>query len=132
MMNDSAATFSIRLADGRISAEAQGDFDEHRMADHCDTIAAHLDYMHKSGTARLLIDLRSANVQPRAVIALLRPFAEALDREGDRVALLSPTSLLKVQLRRILPETRFGIFVSPGAADHFLDRDEEHAMAMAG
>ncbi|MBW4329428.1 hypothetical protein KY084_00860 [Stakelama sp. CBK3Z-3] len=130
MAFDQDQNWAIALAADRILVEARGAFTEACLAAHFDELARHVADQHERGCVRALVDLRGARVQPPAVIGLIHRRANELYRDGDRVALITPTSLLKVQLRRILPPDRFGIFVSPGAANHFLDRAGENAMAM--
>ena len=71
------------------------------------------------GRVRVLADLRNSPIRTQEAAERMRLGNLALYREGDRVALIVESSLLKMQLRRTLVEYQ-NIFLSPHAAETWL------------
>lgn len=71
------------------------------------------------GKVRVLADLRNSPVRTQEAAERMRTGNLALYRDGDRVALIVESSLLKMQLRRTLVEYQ-NIFLSPSAAETWL------------
>lgn len=71
------------------------------------------------GRVRVLADLRNSPVRTQEAAERMRLGNLALYRDGDRVALIVESSLLKMQLRRTLVEYQ-NIFLSPSAAETWL------------
>ena len=131
MTGEPIASPTIREARGHLHLNAGDASNEAMLAARFALFDRKIAATPETGPVRALIDLRHSRLQLLAILSLLSTRAPTLHRNGSRVALLTATTLLKVQLRRILPADRFGIFVSPGAAYHYLDRDEGPAMASA-
>jgi hypothetical protein len=72
------------------------------------------------GCARVLVDRRSAPVQSPDVHDRLKLGFRRHYRPGDRVAVVVPTTLTKLQVKRWLDSDAGGSFLSIGAAEHFL------------
>lgn len=70
----------------------------------------------KAGTVRVLVDLRTAGAQPAATTERIAHWTGLLYREGDRVAILVASSLLKSQMRRITTRATRELFISEDAA----------------
>ncbi|APR53894.1 STAS/SEC14 domain-containing protein [Sphingomonas koreensis] len=71
------------------------------------------------GKVRVLADLRNSPIRTQEAAERMRTGNLALYRDGDRVALIVESSLLKMQLRRTLVEYQ-NIFLSPSAAETWL------------
>jgi len=71
------------------------------------------------GKVRVLADLRNSPIRTQESAERMRTGNLALYRDGDRVALIVESSLLKMQLRRTLVEYQ-NIFLSPSAAETWL------------
>lgn len=71
------------------------------------------------GKVRILADLRNSPIRTQEAAERMRTGNLALYRDGDRVALIVESSLLKMQLRRTLVEYQ-NIFLSPSAAETWL------------
>ncbi len=72
------------------------------------------------GRVRVLADLRNSPIRTQEAAERMRVGNLALYRDGDRVALIVESSLLKMQLRRTLVEYQ-NIFLSPHAAETWLN-----------
>lgn len=71
---------------------------------------------HRAGSLRLLVDLRRTQILNQEVI---RPLGEAgmqFARADDRVALLVSSSLLKLQMKRMVGDAPANIFMVEDAA----------------
>ena len=77
------------------------------------------DARTRFGRVRILADLRNSPIRTQEAAERMRLGNLALYREGDRVALIVESSLLKMQLRRTLVEYQ-NIFLSPNAAETWL------------
>lgn len=71
---------------------------------------------HAKGVARVLVDLSEAMVQPADTAARVKYWTGKLYREGDRVAMVVASSLLKIQMRHAVAITAFEVFISDRAA----------------
>ena len=69
---------------------------------------------------RVLVDLKDMSVQRPEVADLLSQVTRSFHQDGDRIAMIVPSSLAKMQMRRVL-ETRFHeYFMSTNAARNWL------------
>lgn len=73
---------------------------------------------------RVLVDLKDAAIQTPEVTRVLAHGTRDCHREGDRVAVLVPGSLAKMQMRRILGTHYHNYFVSESAARLWLSASD--------
>jgi hypothetical protein len=72
------------------------------------------------GRAMVLVDRRGAPVQEPNILARIKAGFRRHFKAGDRVAVVVPTTLIKLQIKRWLDSEAGGAFLSLGAAEHFL------------
>jgi hypothetical protein len=72
------------------------------------------------GAVRVLADLREAAVQSVEVAGYVRDRGEGLRREEDRFAVVLASSLVKLQMRRVVGSPQHAFFLSPAAAETWL------------
>jgi hypothetical protein len=72
---------------------------------------------------RVLVDLRGGAPQSPEVVAHIEKVNQIIFREGDRVAIIVVSALLKFQVKRIHVRFESEVFVSEAAAKEFLFRD---------
>lgn len=68
-----------------------------------------------------LVDLSAGQVQNAEVAAYIASATTGLYSAGDAVAMVVPTSLAKMQMRRVLDPQAHGFFLSHSAAETWLD-----------
>ena len=68
------------------------------------------------GAVRLLLDITGAALFTQEVIDALTDVSVRIGRPDDRIATLVRSSLMKLQMKRVLPEEMAGVFVSRQAA----------------
>jgi hypothetical protein len=88
--------------------------------------------VHAAGqSVSALVDLSEVAVQKFEVADIIARVTVDLYVEGDAVAMLVPTSLAKMQMRRVLDARYHDFFISRGAAETWLRgrllRVEQHA-----
>jgi hypothetical protein len=95
--------FSVDWSLGLIRGEAEGFWRLDMTAQHVAAWAKCVRRIHAEGKpARAVADLRRAQTQSQEVASLVQREIADLYREGDRVAVVLPSGLLKTQIRRIL------------------------------
>ena len=77
------------------------------------------------GSLRVLIDNTEAALFTQDVIGALTEAGSRLGRGDDRIATLVKSSLMKLQMKRILPEEMAGVFVSRDEAVTWLTADAD-------
>jgi hypothetical protein len=83
------------------------------------------------GRARVLVDMQDVGVQRAEVAAYISRDTRGMYREGDRVAMIVPSSLAKMQMRRVLDSRFHQYFVSENAARNWLAGGTEQGIAAA-
>jgi hypothetical protein len=72
---------------------------------------------------RVLVNLQKSAHQPPEVIVRIRAGSELIYREGDRIALVVESSLVKAQMTQLLDRSRLSFFISETAAALWLAPD---------
>ena len=81
---------------------------------------------------RLLIDLSAANVLSQGMMEPLAKAGMQYSRADDRVALAVSSTLLKLQMRRMLGDAPIPIFLSVKEANAWLASSDDPAASAAG
>jgi hypothetical protein len=87
---------------------------------HIDELQRIVEHVRPLGPARVMADLRDTVVRPMDTAQRLRERNRALYRDGERLALVVGSSLLKMQTRRNLLGSWQEIFLSENAAETWL------------
>jgi hypothetical protein len=72
------------------------------------------------GIVRAIADLRDGGVQSPEIDARVAEHKQGLYQDGDRLAVVVPSSLAKMQVRNKLNSTQHAVFISPDAAETWL------------
>jgi len=108
---------------GVIRVAAQGFWSVKQATDHFNQLSASVRDLHGRGIkVSVIVDLRGADAQGQDVAKLLSEDGTGIYRAGDKVAMVVPSSLVKLQLRRVV-EVEFHQF--------FLTLEEAEAWALA-
>ena len=83
----------------------------------------------RAGSLRLLIELSRTEVLSQNILAPLAKAGMQFAREDDRVALVVASSLMKLQMRRMVGDAPAHIFVSEQAARMWLTAHDQVAAA---
>ena len=83
----------------------------------------------RAGSLRLLVELSRTEVLSQNILAPLAKAGMQFAREDDRVALVVASSLMKLQMRRMIGEAPANIFVSEQAARMWLTAHDQAAVA---
>ena len=86
----------------------------------------------KAGFLRLFIDLRATHVLSQALMDPLAKAGMQYSRADDRVALVVASTLLKLQMRRMLGEAPVPIFLSADEAETWLLGTDSYKTRAAG
>jgi hypothetical protein len=86
----------------------------------------------KEGFLRLFIDLRSTHVLSQALMDPLAKAGMQYSRADDRVALVVASTLLKLQMRRMLGEAPVPIFLSADEGEAWLRGSDSYQVRAAG
>jgi hypothetical protein len=68
-----------------------------------------------------LVDMSESDIQKVEVADIIARATAGMYRHGDAIAMLVPTSLSKMQMRRVLDERFHGFFTARGVAEMWLD-----------
>ncbi|MDO7844315.1 hypothetical protein [Sphingomonas immobilis] len=88
--------------------------------------------VHSAGLAvTALVDLSDSTAQSPEVVEIIINTTRGLYRPGDAIAMMVPTSIAKIQMRRALDPEYHEFFVSRFAAESWLrERDADRAVPM--
>ena len=97
-----------------------------------EAVDEHFDGMQRSFASararnervRVLVDLSTADVQVGAVSLRVKERAGRLYQPGDKVALVTQSSLLSMQMRRVSGRARYRQFTDRDAALQWLDQED--------
>lgn len=111
-----------RLPDsGIIEVNGHGLWTVEQVRDHFDRYTGAVIGVRATGQPiRVIVDLRSASVQPPEVAAMIETGAAGLYRDGDRCAMIVRSKLMHIQLRRILDPVFHEVFMDRSAATDWL------------
>lgn len=70
---------------------------------------------------RVLVDIRESGVQTQDTAEGVTLGTRRIYREGDRIAIIVASSLVKMQMRRAVEHRELQIFISPSAAVTWLE-----------
>jgi hypothetical protein len=119
-----AGEMTIRFdpSTGRTRSHGAGFWSVRQATDYFADWRAIVRDIHSRGLSlHAIVDLREAQVQSNDVAAVIGSVTAEIYRTGDHIAMIVPTSLAKMQMRRVLDARYHEFFVSPDAADLWLD-----------
>jgi hypothetical protein len=120
---DGVQVFTADIPKGLIRSWASGFWSIHVMRQFFSAYEAEISAIREAGVPlRVIADVRESAVQSAEVAQFILDRVTSIYRPGDRVALIVATSMLKAQLRRILPG---------GVHEYFLSGDAAEKWAMA-
>jgi hypothetical protein len=106
---------------GHLFVQGRYFFSVQEATDHFDELSAALTSMRLSGRrVRVLVDLRECPPQSAEVAGVIVQRTACMYLPSDRVAILVTSSILRLQLRRVLADQEFGVFVAEDAAREFV------------
>jgi hypothetical protein len=74
----------------------------------------------ENGRVRVLSDMRGAGVQQQGITRRINDFADQYHEAHDRLAVIVSSSIVKLQIRRIVTKCPTEAFLSPSAAETWL------------
>ncbi len=111
----------VDVATGTIRATGTGTFSPTQVRAYFRDLGAAIGRIHDAGrSVSALIDLRGSAAQPPEMVALIDEATRTLYRGNDRVAMVVPTSVMKLGLRRALDARCHDFFLSLTAAQTWL------------
>ncbi len=103
---------------GVIRVEGTGLWSLKQVKDHFTHIDACIRDIHGARkTVAAIIDLRQAAPQPQDVYDMMKLWVRRIYSPADRVALVVPNSLVKMQMRRLIDVKQHEFFLSMNAAE---------------
>jgi hypothetical protein len=115
--------FTVDRPKGLVRAWASGHWSMRLMRSFFSAYGAEIAAIRDTGLPlRVIADVRESAVQSEEVAQFILERVSTLYRPGDRVALIVATSMLKAQLRAVLP---------PGIHEYFLSGDAAEKWVMA-
>jgi hypothetical protein len=106
---------------GWIDVRGTGLWSQEDLDHYVASLPSMLASMRRSiGYARVLADLSDANVQTQSMIDQISGFTADLFNTEDRIAIIVPSTLMKMQMRRGVKTAQTEIFVSAIAAKSWL------------
>jgi hypothetical protein len=133
-MSRSLARIPSALSPGQLTLALEGDLIV--VSGHglwtAPQMTAHLrryaDMVHRirrvSGTLRVLVDLQDMGIQTPDVTEILARETARIRRDGDRIAMIVPGSLAKMQMRRVVGVSHHEYFASQEAARAWLSSED--------
>ncbi|MDF7775019.1 hypothetical protein P1X14_07165 [Sphingomonas sp. AOB5] len=120
-----ALTLSYETESRFILVSGNGMWSPRQLDEHLRDFADLVDQLRRQHIRiRVLVDLKDAAIQTPEVTRVLAHGTRDCHRDGDRVALLVPGSLAKMQMRRILGTRHHNYFVSESAARLWLSASD--------
>lgn len=116
-------TIASHASDRLIVVIGQGLWTVEQMSVHLDEYRALVARRRRSGVqVEVLVLLEHAGVQSAAVTDALTRGLQSCHRPGDRVAMVVPSALARVQMRRVLSTDFHEYFASEASARAWLDQ----------
>lgn len=120
--SDAELTIMPAGPDGIIGVVGRGFWDTALVTAHFADLGSHIARVRAPAMpVRVLVDLRGAPPQRPEVTTIVRQATLALYRPADRVAVVVESSLVKIQMRRILDCSKMTFFISIDAARTWLN-----------
>lgn len=92
-----------------------------------------VEAIHGEGLAvSALVDMSDGQVQSHEVSDIIASVTNGMYQPGDAIAMLVPNSLAKIQMRRVLDGRYHEFFLSPNAAETWLEGRTIGLMRAAG
>lgn len=118
---DGVQVFTADIPKGLFRSWASGFWSISVMRQFFAAYEAEISAIREAGMPlRVIADVRESAVQSAEVAQFILDRVTAIYRPGDRVALIVATSMLKAQLRRILPGGIHEYFLSGDAAEKWV------------
>lgn len=116
------------LASGRVHSASSGFWSMRQVQAFFVDWGAVVRQIHLNGVAvSALVDMSESQVQKAEVAEYIMSATTGLYKDGDSVAMLMPTSLAKMQMRRVLDMRVHDFFPSRDAAETWLDARRREA-----
>ncbi|QIG81395.1 hypothetical protein [Stakelama tenebrarum] len=104
-------------ANGVIRTVASGLWEREKLLIHFSRIRRMIEQVRARGEQVLVLrDLRNAETQPPEIAQLVNIEGRRCFADADRLAVLTSSSLLKMQMKRAVSHSRAAFFLSPNAA----------------
>jgi hypothetical protein len=119
------------LASGRVDAVGRGFWDPDVAGSYFGNWAAMVEAIHAADRClRAVVNLREAAIQTLDVAGLIKVCGD-LHRGGDRIALVVPSALMTLQMRRVLDPTCHRFFTCQNLAEAWIAEEDRILSAAA-